>query len=113
PRGARIELSFRDARGRWSAWAPAGAAGHAPDGRPNARLAGRIVGEPLWSGGTTEIALRADRTVTGARVHALDVSGGAGARRSALLAAPLADLAAMPLALPALAAGPGQPRIIA
>src|ERR1700752_5363311 len=56
PRDARVELSFRGARGRWSAWAPAGAAAHGPDaavGAAHARVSVR--GAPVWSGGALAV----------------------------------------------------------
>ncbi|HEX4564777.1 MAG TPA: peptidoglycan recognition family protein [Solirubrobacteraceae bacterium] len=125
PHSARLEVSFRDARGRWSAWVPAGPSGHAPDGAhrvssngSGAALGGLIAGEPVWSGGTRAIAVRSDRALAGARLQLVDVSDGLGARRLALAspAPALADLrsvAALPLAEPTLAAGAGQPPIIA
>ena len=110
PADARIELRFRRADGRWSRWVSAGPHGHGPD-RPGAR--DRLVGEPVWTGGTTAVQLRSTRTLTGVRLHLVDVSGGVGARRQALGIGPLAAVAALPRATPVLAAGPGQPPIIA
>jgi len=116
PPDAHVELSFRTARGRWSAWAPAGPAAHEPDGGSGADRG--VGGEPVWSGGTRAIAVRSDRALSQVRVHLIDVSDGLGARRVALadlrsVAAPLAATAALPLAQPTLAAGAGQPPIIA
>jgi hypothetical protein len=115
PRAAHVSLSFRDARGRWSAWAAAAPCAHAPDGDGEAG-GGRsdsVLGELVWSGGAEAIAIRSDRALAGVRLHLLDVSDGLGARRVALAAPPLAHAAALPLAGPVLAAGPGEPPIIA
>jgi hypothetical protein len=113
---ARVQLRFRDRAGRWSEWISAASAAHGPDAAtPRAR--GATVGEPVWSGGTRLVQLRSDRRLADARLHTIDVSDGMGASAVALAAArsPLARLAAaaLPLAGPALQAGPGQPPIIA
>jgi N-acetylmuramoyl-L-alanine amidase len=107
PADARVELRFRARDGRWSRWQQAGPHGHGPD---QARPADTVVGDPVWTGGTTALALRATRTLSGVRLHLVDVSGGTGARRQALAAR---SLAALPLATPVLAAGEGQPPILA
>ncbi len=109
---ARVQLRFRDARGRWSPWASAGAGTHGPDG-PRSRAGDVVVGEPVWSGGTRLLQLRSDRTLGGARLALIDVSAGAGAATAAR--SPLASLAALslPLAAPVLQAGAGQPPIVA
>ncbi len=109
PSDARIELRFRDAAGKWSRWVSAGGRGHGPDGP--APAAGRLVGEPVWTGGATAVELRSSRALSGVRLHLVDVSGGVGARRQATR--PFAAAAALPAATPVLAAGPGQPPIIA
>ncbi len=97
PRAARIEARFAAAEGRWSPWVPAGGVGHAPDGD-----APPSTGEPLWARATRRIELRAPRPVEGVLVHALPATP---AR---------ADAAAGPTrALPRLAAGAGQPVILA
>jgi len=111
PRHAHVELSFRGARTRWSAWVAAGSAAHGPDAAAGADQG--VGGEPVWSGGTRAIAVRSDSALSDVRVQLIDVSDGLGARRIALSAAPLATAAALPLAQPTLAAGPGQPPIIA
>src|SRR5207253_10845506 len=49
----------------------------------------------------------------GARLHLVDVTGGAGAGSRAARPSPLASTAALPTVAQALAAGPGQPPIIA
>lgn len=108
PAGASIELRFADRAGRFGRWVSATGctAGHATPGR--------LLGAPLWSGGTRAVQLRASHAVSGLRLHLIDVSDGAGAHRRAI-AAPALALAAgtLPAAAPVLAAGPGQPPIIA
>ena len=124
PRGGdartRVELSFRDAAGGWSAWVSAGTAAHGPDRVLGASAHGAAtVGEPVWAGGTREIALRSDRPLASASLHLVDVSDGVGARRLAgaglrsIAHADLRSVASLPLAEPTLAAGAGQPPIIA
>lgn len=113
---ARVQLRFRTGAGRWSGWVSAASASHCPDSAtPSA--GGTTVGEPVWTGGTKLVQLRGDRALADVRLHTIDVSGGLGAGTVALAAArsPLAGLAAasLPLAAPALQAGPGQPPIIA
>jgi hypothetical protein len=108
PARARVELRFRDGHGAWSPWASASSHGHGPDGQARGQ---RVVGEPLWAGGTSELQLRATPSLSGVRLHLVDVSNGLGARR--LAAGPLAASAALALAGPPLASGPGQPPIIA
>jgi N-acetylmuramoyl-L-alanine amidase len=108
PAAAGVWLRFRRPDGGWSRWASAGAHGHGPD-RP--LPSGSIVGDPVWSGGSTAVEVRASRPLSGVRLQLIDVSGGVGARRAAR--SPLASAAALALATPGLAAGPGQPPIIA
>jgi len=115
PPDARVELRFRTAGGRWSGWASAGgcAPGHRHGPDPQ-RPADRVLGAPLWTGGTALVQLRASQALGGVRLHLVDVSGRIGARRRALAAGPLASLAAaLPRATPVLGAGAGQPPIIA
>ena len=57
--------------------------------------------------------VRATRTLSGARLHLVDVSGGSGAGAYTRAIAPLASAAGLPRATPILPAGPGQPPIIA
>jgi uncharacterized protein with LGFP repeats len=76
------------------------------------------VGEPLWTGGTREMQLRTGQSLSGLRVHMIDVSEGLGAHGVALAAerstlGQLAQAALLPSAEPVLQAGPGQPAIIA
>lgn len=114
PAQARVELRFRGGGGRWSRWVSAtgctGGQHHGPD-RP-AALDG-VIGEPVWSGGTTAVQLRATRALSGVRLHLIDVSDGLGARRRALSASAGVLAGALPLAAPVLPAGAGQPPIIA
>jgi hypothetical protein len=116
PVGARVELRFRLPDGRWSPWQSAGAVGHGPDRQ---RVVDAIVGDPVWSGGTSVVQLRADRPLGGVRLHLIDASGGIGARRMALAGGGWSRIgesalaATLPRAGPLLSAGPGQPPIIA
>jgi hypothetical protein len=109
PAEAGVWLRFRDAAGGWSGWASAGAHGHGPDGGSSA---GPVVGDPVWSGGTTAVQLRATRPLSGVELQLVDVSGGMGARRQARRSPP-ALASALPTVPTVLAAGPGQPSIIA
>jgi len=114
PGHGRVELRFRGGGGRWSRWVSAtgctGGHRHGPD-RP-AALAG-VIGDPVWSGGTTAVQLRATRALSGVRLHLIDVSDGLGASRRALAADALGLAGALPLAAPVLSSGAGQPAIIA
>jgi hypothetical protein len=110
PADAQVWLRFRGQDRGWSRWSSAGAHGHGPD---RAAPPGSIVGDPVWTGGATDLEIRATRALSGVRLHLVDVSAGAGARRQALRGSPLALAAALPLLTPVLAAGPGQPPIIA
>jgi N-acetylmuramoyl-L-alanine amidase len=117
PRDVRVEISFR-AGGRWSAWTAAGAQAHGPDRLTRAHAREAQVGEPVWTGGTGEVAIRCERALSDVRLHAVDVSDGLGARPLALAAAALARVglrspAPLALAEPLLVAGAGQPPIIA
>jgi hypothetical protein len=114
PARTRVELRFY-ADARWSPWQSAAAVGHGPD---QWSAAGAVVGDPVWSGGTHAVQLRSDRPLSGVRLHLIDVSGGIGARHMARIGGgsrigELALAAALPRAGPVLAAGPGQPPIIA
>jgi N-acetylmuramoyl-L-alanine amidase len=109
PADASVALRFRYPDGRWSAWAPAGLDGHGPD-RPGP--AGSVVGEPIWTGGTASLQLRTARAMSAVQLHTVDVSAGAGARERAIAAAG-GPAGTLPLAGPPLAAGAGQPPIIA
>jgi len=110
PGGAGVELRFRVADGSWGRWVSAGRHGHGPD----APAAGsELVGDPVWTGGTSALQLRSPHGLDGVRLHLVDVSGGVGARRAALAGGPPAGAAALALATPVLHAGPGQPPILA
>jgi N-acetylmuramoyl-L-alanine amidase len=114
PAQGRVELRFRGHGGRWSRWVAATgcSAGHhhGPD-RPGAPAV--VIGEPVWSGGTAAVQLRATRALSGVRLHLIDVSDGLGASRRALAADALALAGSLPVAAPVLSAGAGQPAIIA
>ena len=84
----------------------AGSRGHDPEG---ASPAGESVGEPIWTGGASAVQLIPREPLTQARLHVVDVSGGLGARASALEA----SAASLALAGPELPSGAGQPPIIA
>jgi hypothetical protein len=107
PADASVWVRFRGADGGWSRWASAGEGGHGPDGPSPA---GSIVGDPVWTGGSSAVQVRADRPLSGVRLLLVDVSGGVGAARER---SRLAMGAALAPATPVLAAGPGQPPIIA
>lgn len=105
-----ISLRFRARDGRWSSWVSAGTNGHGPDVRPQTD---RQVGEPIWTGGTTSVQIRAAGRASDAKLHLVNVDGSAEADRGGRTAAPLALTASLPLATPNLSAGAGQPPIIA
>jgi len=105
-----LELRFRGYDGSWSRWVSAGQHGHGPD---VSAATSRAIGDPLWTGGTTTVQVRAGQTLSGVHLQLVDVSAGRGARRQALSGGPLATAAALPILTPALPAGPGQPSIIA
>ena len=110
PARAGVWLRFRGRDGGWSSWVSAGCNGHAPEARP---AADRHMGEPVWTGGTTSVQVRGTGTLSGVRLHLVDVSGGSGAGAYTRAVASLALAASLPLATPILPAGPGQPPIIA
>jgi len=93
------EMRARLAGDTWGPWVPAGGHGHGPD----SAVGGPQTGEPLWVGGAREIELRSAGPLEGGRLRlVLEPT------------APAAALAAsLPLAQPVLAAGAGQPPIIA
>ncbi len=108
---ARATLRVRLANGAWGPWTSASAQGHGPDGPP--RRAARA-GEPLWVGGAREVQVRSAGPLSGARLRYVKDGGtvGASAVRSPLPGAASLS-AALALAQPVLAAGAGQPPIIA
>ncbi len=65
--------------------------------------AGRLIGEPIWTGWADSVQLRSASPVHGVRLHFVAPPAGAPAVRAA----------GSPLAQPVLEAGPGQPPIIA
>ena len=109
PAGARPELRFQTPAGAWSPWVSAAHAGH----QDRSESPPGVLGEPLWTGGTRLVELRSAHALSDARIHTVDVSGGAGAARLFAGSAPARAAATAPLAEPQLAAGPGQPPIIA
>jgi hypothetical protein len=103
---ADIWLRFRGRDGHWSSWVSAGTNGHGPDARP---ATDRQVGEPIWTGGTTSLQVRAASRVSDSRLHLVNVKGDVRGKSTA----PLALTSSLALATPALPAGAGQPPIIA
>ncbi len=101
-------LRFATPGGGWSAWVAAGGRGHGPD--LAATAAGADTGEPVWTGGTRVVQVRCERVASALELHLIDVSDGAGA---AAAAGRRGLEAALELAQPMLAAGPGQPPIVA
>jgi hypothetical protein len=102
PRAARIELRARSRDGLWSRWALASGV-HGPDGGLER---GTSIGDPVWTGPAHRVQLRTSVPVSRVRVHFVAaVVPGIGTTADAA--------AAPPLASPVLAAGPGQPPIIA
>ncbi len=105
-----ISLRARGGDGRWSNWVSAGTNGHGPDVRLQTD---RQVGEPIWTGGTMSVQIRAAGRVSDAKLQLVNVNGATQAGRSQRTAAPLALTASLALATPELSAGAGQPPIIA
>ena len=102
-------LRFQTPDGAWSPWACAAPGGH----QDSAGAAPGVLGEPLWTGGTRLVQLRSAHAVSGARLYAVDVSGGAGAARLAAREPLVGAAATTPVVEPGLPAGPGQPPIVA
>ncbi|HET8979220.1 MAG TPA: N-acetylmuramoyl-L-alanine amidase [Solirubrobacteraceae bacterium] len=132
PGSARIEMRARRRGGPWSRWALASVSGHGPDRpagaglasgqparpghTPDARAGAALAGEPMWFGPADEVQLRSSDFVTGARVQFVAAAAVASPlERAALVgrARPRAGSAALPIAEPVLAAGGGQPPVIA
>jgi hypothetical protein len=105
-----ISLRFRGRNGQWSSWVSAGTNGHGPDVRPQTN---RQVGEPIWTGGTTSVQVRAATRASDAKLHLVNVNGDAEAGRYGRTAVPPALTTSLALATPNLSAGAGQPLIIA
>jgi N-acetylmuramoyl-L-alanine amidase len=108
PRSARIELRAQARGGGWSRWVLASVLGH--DGDPRSAAAG-LFGEPLWTGPAVRVQLRAFESVRGVRLHFVSAELPGVDPDGAMPAAAAAQ--ALPRAVPVLAAGPGQPQIIA
>jgi hypothetical protein len=96
-----LVLRLPTGAGGWSPWVSAAGHGHGPEAPTPA--AAELVGDPVWAGGATRLQLRSNRRLLAVRLYLVD-SGGPAAPAAA---------AALTLAQPALAAGPGQPPIIA
>jgi hypothetical protein len=114
PVRARIELRARTGTGRWTPWTLASVQGHDSDGGESVALA--CFGEPVWTGEATELELRSPRRVEGLSVHLVPAAPISGAARGHFTRrGPQGGTSspALPLAQPTLAAGPGQPPIIA
>jgi hypothetical protein len=110
PGGTSVELRVRTPGGGWSAWIAAGDGGHGEDAPV---VSDSVAGEPVWTGGTTAVQVRSSRSLSAVRMCLIDVSGGLGARTRAAAAEAFGSSVSLPLATPALAAGSGQPPIIA
>jgi hypothetical protein len=108
--GARLELRFGDGRESWSRWVAGGVRAHVPEGAPSS---GESIGDPVWTGGSSRVQLRANRSLERVSLSCVDVSDGIGAHRRSVSARPAALAAALPLATPILPAGSGQPPILA
>lgn len=89
--------------GRWSRWVDASDRRHAPSESEDPRPRAGTVGEPVWTGRADRLQVHAQASLSDVRLHLID---GGGSPSPALAAA-------LPLAQPVLAAGPGQPPIIA
>ncbi|MBV9803755.1 MAG: N-acetylmuramoyl-L-alanine amidase [Solirubrobacterales bacterium] len=113
PTGARIELRTRRAPGApWGPWVSAAVRGHDGDGSAEAGAGAGAAradefGEPIWTGPAAEVQLRSAGVVEGVRLHFVAPPSGAATGLQARAAQGLA------LAQPILAAGPGQPPILA
>ncbi len=103
PAEARIDLRARRRDGRWTPWVRASVLGH--DSDRGETVAHALVGEPVWTGPADAVQLRCPAGAEGVSVHLVAPAGPG---------VPAAGPAsALPLALPRLPAGPGQPPIIA
>lgn len=108
---AAVRLRVRLASGAWGPWTAAAAQGHGPEAPATGATAS---GEPLWVRGARELQVRSSAPLAGVRLRYVRDNGGALlSPRVALAGASSAGAAAMPLAQPVLAAGTGQPPIIA
>ncbi|HXB15729.1 MAG TPA: N-acetylmuramoyl-L-alanine amidase [Solirubrobacteraceae bacterium] len=100
--GAQTQLRAQLGSGEWGPWVSAGEHGHGPDapGRP------WCTGEPLWIGGARRVQVRSALLLAGARLRLVLATAGG-------LEPDTAGAAALTRAQPVLAAGAGQPPIIA
>jgi hypothetical protein len=105
-----IWLRFRGRDGLWSSWVSAGTNSHGPDVR---LPTDRQVGEPIWTGGTTSLQIRAAGRVSDAKLRLVNVNRETEANPLWMIDSPLASTASLALAMPELSAGAGQPPIIA
>jgi hypothetical protein len=118
PASARIELRARTREGAWSRWVRASVLGHDGDGEG---LRNGLFGEPLWAGAADYVQLRTSQPVSAVQLQFVEIAvsgagGGTGAPRALDAGVQNPDAraaAALPLAAPLLAAGPGAPPIIA
>jgi hypothetical protein len=103
---ARVAVRTRAAHGVWSAWADGSDRRHAASrGEGPAGVDGSI-GEPIWTGPGDRLQVLVSPGLEQVRLHLVDGGRARGA-------GPAAGTAALTLAQPVLAAGPGQPPIIA
>ncbi|GAC1324107.1 MAG: hypothetical protein NVSMB25_21250 [Thermoleophilaceae bacterium] len=111
----QVELEVRVSLGRrggWSRWTPAHVNhGHRPDGTETSILRT----DPIWTGGSDLLQLRASRPLHGAVIHFVNSTGTTTpAGRARAILRDLAGAASLGrLVTPRLAAGPGQPPVIA
>jgi hypothetical protein len=103
---ARVAVRTRTALGAWSAWADGSARGHSASPGEGPAGGDGSIGEPIWTGPGDRVQLIVSPGLERVRLHLVD---GGGARADK----PAAEPAALLLAQPVLAAGPGQPPIIA
>jgi hypothetical protein len=112
PAGARVQLRLLNSRGRWSEWVSAIGCTACEEAPGLGRAPARVVGSPVWSAGASALQLRATRALEGVRLHVVDVSGGIGAHRLALLGGLLGPAGARAASATQLEALPGQPAIL-
>jgi hypothetical protein len=106
---ASVWVRFARRDGSFSAWVSAASRGHGPEG---VRKRDTQVGEPIWTGGTSVVQVRAATALRDVQLHMVRVAPlGVGQQWLAGTAAALAG--PVPLAGPSLRAGAGQPPIIA
>jgi hypothetical protein len=110
PADAHLQLRTRRPDGSWGPWAVASSGGHEGDG-VHAR---EHVGDGVWTGPASELALRSHHGADGVTVQFVAAEAAhAGVAADAAGPAALTAGATPPLATPVLPAGPGQPPIIA